>query len=122
MSATTRNRLCYFSHPASANWFKGKLKEQHKLGILGHKNDRVTESFDPSIEWFDGTPQVEREGKYMFLQAKIMGEALNETHGDNSYLFARGAVHRSQPYSNAIWGGDVPGNLTEGLASNLAQL
>ncbi|MGW8267969.1 MAG: proton-conducting transporter transmembrane domain-containing protein, partial [Longimicrobiales bacterium] len=46
-------------------------------------------------------------------------EGIHEAHGDQHFIFARSAIHRTQPLLSAIWGGD-PRSTWEGLRGTFA--
>jgi alpha-glucosidase (family GH31 glycosyl hydrolase) len=108
------------SNPMSAKWYQDKLTQrQYAFGVRGHKLDRGEESFPVSSPWSDGTPRSERRMKYLYLNAKVTHDGLQAKWGKDQFSFARGAVHRTQQYNSAIWGGD-PQQPWSGLIGNLA--
>ncbi len=108
------------SDPAGVRWYEGKIKKnQHDMGVSGHKMDRGEEKFSEEWEWKDGTSKEERANKYLFLNARVTDEMLSRSFGEDQFNFARGAYHRVQPYLSALWGGDVEATW-EGMANNLA--
>lgn len=109
------------SHPQSVQAYQDELKrEQHAYGVRGHKIDRADEGFPAFEEWHDTSVlPAERRNRYAYLMAKIHDEVLRASWGDDQITFARAAIHRSQPYLSAIWGGD-PRTSWEGLRSNFA--
>jgi len=92
---------------------------QYAKGVQGHKMDRADENFPYNERWKDGTPIEERRSKYIWLYSKITDEFLREAWGQDQFNFARAAVHGTQPYLSAVWGGDVRTSW-DGLASNIA--
>lgn len=108
------------SHPQSVQAYQEELREkQHRYGVKGHKIDRGDESFPVYETWHDATPAAERRNKYAWLMAKTHDEVLRQTWGEEQLTFTRAAIHRSQAYLSAIWGGD-PRTTWEGLQSNFA--
>lgn len=108
------------SDSPSVTAYQSDLQQlQYTAGVRGHKIDRADEGFPISEDWQDGTEIAQRRNKYAFLMAKIHDDALRAAWGDNQVTFARTAIHRSQPYLSAIWGGD-PRTSWEGLQSNYA--
>jgi alpha-glucosidase (family GH31 glycosyl hydrolase) len=98
------------TNPAAVAWYEQKIDSlQEKIGIQGHKMDRCEESFSQvlSNSWYDGTPTAEKQGKYLYLNAKVTDETLRKVWGDDQFNFPRGAYNRCQPYINAIWAGDT---------------
>jgi alpha-glucosidase (family GH31 glycosyl hydrolase) len=110
---TGGNYYLDLSLPAAVTWYLHQLDSlQNQVGVQGHKQDRCEESMNPgplSDAWSDGTPEVERQGKYLFLNAKVTDSSLRMFWGDSQYNFARGAYHRVQPYLCGLWGGDTRG-------------
>ncbi len=108
------------SNPKAVREFTRRLTDlQYKVGVQGHKMDRADENFPYDESWYDGTPILERRSKFIWLYAKHTHEALADYWGEDQFNFARAAVHGTQPYLSAIWGGDVRTNW-EGLRSNMA--
>ena len=108
------------SHPPSVTAYQKVLTQnQYDVGVRGHKIDRTDEVFAEHEEWFDGTPLTERRNKYTWLVAKTIHEGIAKTWQDNQLTFARSAIHRTQPYLSAIWGGD-PRSTWDGLQGNFA--
>ena len=98
------------TNPSATAWYKQKLDSlQHSVGVQGHKMDRCEESMAEVLNgtWSDGTPTVQKQCKYLYLNAKVTDESLRPTWGDNQVNFPRGAYHRCQPYINAVWAGDT---------------
>lgn len=118
-----RGRFSYIdlSHPESYNMFKQELaQKQYVYGVKGHKMDRADEVFPKFEEWHDvSVTMAERRNKYVYLFTKVHDEALREAWGEDQFSFARAAIHRSQPYLSAIWGGD-PRSSWQGMRGNLA--
>lgn len=92
---------------------------QYAYGVHGHKMDRGEEYFPEMAHWKDGTGDNEARNKYIYLYAKTTHENLARAWGDDEFNFARAAIHRTQPYLSAVWGGDSRGTW-DGLAGNLA--
>lgn len=109
------------SHPETYEEFKTELKEkQYPFGVKGHKMDRADEVFPLYEDWYDTTVSIaERRNKYVYLFSKVHHEALSEAWGSDHLNFARAAIHRTQPFVTAIWGGDSRSNW-RGLQSNIA--
>lgn len=108
------------SHPPTVAGYQAELKtKQYAVGVKGHKIDRGDEALPLYEQWHDGTPAAERHNKYAWLMAKTHDDILREVWGDNQVTFARTAIHRSQPYLSAIWGGD-PRTTWHGLQGNMA--
>lgn len=108
------------SHPPTVSAYQKKLqKNQYAVGIRGHKIDRSDEVFAEHEEWFDGTPLPERRNKYSWLVAKTVHDGLADSWQQEQLTFARSAIHRTQPYLSAIWGGD-PRTTWDGLQGNFA--
>ncbi|MFT3781473.1 MAG: glycoside hydrolase family 31 protein [Nibricoccus sp.] len=105
--------------PSGTAELEKRLKAQYAAGVRGHKNDRGEELFPETEKWKDGTLLPERHNKYVFLYAKVTHEILTRAWGADHVNFARGAVHRTQPYLSALWGGDSRASW-DGLAANLA--
>lgn len=100
--------------------YQEDLAEKHyAVGVKGHKIDRADEGFPVSEAWRDETPVAERRNKYAYLMAKIHDEAASEAWGADQVTFARTAIHRTQAFLSAIWGGD-PRTTWEGLQGNMA--
>lgn len=92
---------------------------QHEIGVKGHKIDRADEALPLHESWADGTPTQQRHNKYAYLMAKAHHEVLEQTWPADNVTFARAAIHRSQPYLSAIWGGD-PRTTFDGMRANFA--
>lgn len=108
------------SDEKSVNQYQSELNKKHySVGVKGHKIDRADEGFPVSEEWSDNTPVAERRNKYAYLMAKAHHEVLQSSWGEDQVTFARTAIHRTQPYLTAIWGGD-PRTTWEGLQGNFA--
>lgn len=109
------------SHPETAQQFKDELTEkQYNVGVKGHKMDRADEVFPLYEDWHDSTVSIaERRNRYVYLFSKVHHEALQAAWGDDHVNFARAAIHRTQPYVSAIWGGDPRSNWA-GLQANMA--
>jgi len=109
------------SHPPSVTAFKNALQtKQYAFGVKGHKVDRADEVFPLHEAWFDASVGPdEQRNKYAYLAASVHDEALRERWGADQFTFARAAIHRTQPYLSAIWGGD-PRSTWEGMQSNFA--
>ncbi len=108
------------SHPPTARAFQERLQaNQYAVGVRGHKIDRSDEVFLEHEQWFDGSPLPERRNRYVWLVAKTIAEGIEAAWGDQHFLFARAAIHRTQPYLSALWGGD-PRSTWDGLQGNLA--
>lgn len=108
------------SDAATVEDFQAVLaREQYRHGVKGHKIDRSDEGFPVTEAWSDGTPQAERRNRYVYLTMKTHHEALAEAWGDDQVTFARAAIHRTQPYLTAIWGGDAR-STWNGLRGNFA--
>jgi alpha-glucosidase (family GH31 glycosyl hydrolase) len=100
------------SNPAAVTWYVKKLdslQDNATIGVQGHKMDRCEESMTQVLSgtWADGTPTTEKQGKYLYLNAKVTDQALRSYWADNQFNFPRGAYHRSQPYNGAVWAGDT---------------
>ena len=100
------------SNPAAVTWYTKKLdslQDNAAIGVVGHKMDRCEESMTQVLSgtWSDATPTTEKQGKYLYLNAKVTDQALRANLGDNQFNFPRGAYHRSQPYLGAVWAGDT---------------
>ncbi|MCF3650418.1 TIM-barrel domain-containing protein [Synoicihabitans lomoniglobus] len=109
------------SDPETVAQFQQKLTDlQHSIGVKGHKMDRADEKFPEWEAWADETvPRGAKRNTYTYLFIKTHDEALRRTWGDDQFTFARAAIHRSQPYLSAIWGGD-PRSSWAGLQGNAA--
>ncbi|EDY84179.1 glycosyl hydrolase, family 31 [Verrucomicrobiia bacterium DG1235] len=109
------------SHPETAAQFKSELTEkQYQVGVKGHKMDRADEVFPVYEDWHNNTiPYAERRNHYVYLFSKVHHDALQAAWGDDHVNFARAAIHRTQPYVSAIWGGDPRSNWA-GLQANMA--
>ncbi len=108
------------SNPEAVKEYEKRLVEnQYAYGVRGHKNDRGEEHFPVSEPWYDRTPEPQRRNKYLYLYAKVQHEIAQKALGKDHFLFARAAFHRTQPYLNGVWGGDVR-NTWDGLSANLA--
>lgn len=107
------------THPDGVSEFGNRLGKQYELGVKGHKMDRGDEKFPQFENWFDGTGKRERQNKYVYLYAKVTDSIITAHHGKDQFTYTRTAIHGSQPYLSAIWGGDVRTNWS-GIASNLA--
>lgn len=107
--------------PVTVGAFKEKLTDQQlSIGVKGHKIDRADEGFPVYESWHDETvAPAFRRNKYAYLMAKMHDEALRDVWGDDQITFVRSAIHRSQPYVSAVWGGD-PRTTWEGLQANFA--
>jgi hypothetical protein len=100
------------SNPAAVTWYVKKLdslQDNATIGVQGHKMDRCEESMTQVLSgtWADGTPTTEKQGKYLYLNAKVTDQALRSYWVDNQFNFPRGAYHRTQPYNGAVWAGDT---------------
>jgi alpha-glucosidase (family GH31 glycosyl hydrolase) len=113
---------CYLdlTMPAAVAWYVHQLDSlQNKVGVQGHKQDRCEETMTQPLDdaWSDGTPTVQKQGKYLFLNAWVTDSSLRVHWPDsvapsggvfkNNFNFARGAYTRVQPYLSGIWGGDT---------------
>jgi alpha-glucosidase (family GH31 glycosyl hydrolase) len=108
------------SDPATWAAYQQALAQQHACGVRGHKMDRADEHFPRDENWADASVRPgERRNRYAWLFARVHDEALRAAWGEDSFSFARAAIHRSQPQLGAIWGGDPRSNW-EGLRGNLA--
>ncbi|MEY4589568.1 MAG: hypothetical protein RL497_1644 [Pseudomonadota bacterium] len=108
------------SHAATTQAYQQALTQLHyTVGVKGHKIDRADEGFPVAEEWADATPVFERKNKYSYLMAKAQDEALRKSWGNDQFTFTRAAIHRTQPYTSAIWGGD-PRTSWQGLQANFA--
>ena len=109
------------SHPETVASFQQNLADlQYVHGVKGHKMDRADEHFPPWEGWHDNTVRPsERRNRYAYLFAKVHHDALRRAWGDDQFNFSRAAIHRSQPYTSAIWGGD-PRTSWAGLQGNAA--
>lgn len=109
------------SDPTTVQGFEHKLATlQHQFGVKGHKMDRADEHFPPWVPWADPAVRVgERRNRYVYLFAQVHDEALRRAWGDDQFTFARAAIHRTQPYLSALWGGDPRTNWA-GLQGNAA--
>ncbi|HEY7884515.1 MAG TPA: TIM-barrel domain-containing protein [Cellvibrionaceae bacterium] len=109
------------SDTESVEAFKQALVEkQLNAGVKGHKIDRADERFPATEAWQDeSVAPAERRNRYAYLMAKVHDEALRSVWEDDQITFARSAIHRTQPYLSAIWGGD-PRTTWEGLRANFA--
>ncbi len=109
------------SHTPSVQAYQDELRnQQYVYGVKGHKIDRADENFPLYEVWFDESViPAERRNLYTFLMAKTHDEVLREKWGDDQFTFQRAAIHRTQPYMSAVWGGDSRSSW-EGLQSNLA--
>lgn len=108
------------SDPATVAMYQKELAEkQYAFGVKGHKMDRADEHFPIDELWADATPTPEKRNRYAWLYAKVHHDALTRAWGKDHFNFARAAIHRSQSYLSAIWGGD-PRTSWEGLRGNLA--
>lgn len=117
--ADNKFRYIDLSDPQGVTWFRERLIEhQYTHGVVGHKLDRAEEQF--SLErWADGTPNDEKQNKYVYMYGKVVHELLDSVLGQDNFAFSRAAYHRVQPYISALWGGDSEGPF-EGYANNLA--
>lgn len=117
------NWHCYLdlSDPESVSAYQSELaNKQYVHGVRGHKMDRADERFSAYSPWTDiSVQEPERRNRYVYLFAKIHDEALRAAWGDDQFSFARAAIHRTQPYLSAIWGGD-PRSSWEGFQGNFA--
>ncbi len=95
-------------------------RNQFAFGVKGVKIDRADEVFPEFEDWRDEsvTPAAKRN-TYTYLMAKVHDDALRSSFGDDQFTFARAAIHRTQPYLSALWGGD-PRTNWEGLKGNFA--
>jgi alpha-glucosidase (family GH31 glycosyl hydrolase) len=93
--------------------------QQYAFGVRGHKMDRADQLFPFTIPWKDGTRENESRNKFVYLYAKVTDDMLRKAWGDDSFSFARAAIHRVQPHLSAIWNGDSRSSWS-GLASSLA--
>lgn len=108
------------SHEPTVVDYQTELKtKQYSVGVKGHKIDRGDEALPLDEAWHDATPTAERRNKYAWFMAKIHDDALRAAWGDDQVTFARTAIHRTQPYLSAIWGGD-PRTTWNGLQGNMA--
>ena len=108
------------SNPKAIAEFGNRLKlSQYSNGVKGHKMDRADENFPGEEQWYDGTPEVARQNKYVYLYAKITDSLLNNIWGKDHLNYARAAFHGCQPYLSGIWGGD-PRSGWDGMAANMA--
>lgn len=107
--------------PETVEAYKEKLIDQQlSVGVKGHKIDRADEGFPVYESWQDeSVAPAFRRNKYAYLMAKMHDEALRQVWGDDQITFVRSAIHRSQPYVSAVWGGD-PRATWEGLQANFA--
>lgn len=100
--------------------YQARLAEQqYSKGVVGHKIDRADEALPLHEPWADETPVAERRNRYSYLMAKVHHNALEALFPGANVTFARSAIHRSQPYLSAIWGGD-PRTTFSGLRANFA--
>ncbi|MCU4676551.1 hypothetical protein N7931_13015 [Catenovulum sp. 2E275] len=114
------NYLDLTDNPSLAAFKQELTNKQYKVGVQGHKIDRLDEMFSEHEVWTDASVTVdERKNKYAVLTAKAFNDALQDYWGDEHFNFARSAYHRSQPYLSAIWGGD-PRSSWQGLQANFA--
>lgn len=108
------------TNPSAVKEFGSRLaNQQHKYGVRGHKMDRADEEFPLQESWYDRTPKAERRNKYAYLYAKFTDSILQSSFGNNQVNFARTAIHGTQPYLTALWGGD-PRSTWDGMAGNMA--
>lgn len=109
------------SDPESVRRYQEDLRtQQHVFGVKGHKIDRGDEGFAVYEDWRDtNVPPAERRNKYAYLMTKIHDDVLRASFGEDQITFARAAIHRTQPYLSAIWGGD-PRTTWDGLRGNFA--
>lgn len=107
------------SDPAALAEWEKRLKLQYAAGVRGHKNDRAEERFPEFVKWKNDPGQSARRNRYLYLYAKVTHDMLTQAWGADHCNFARGAIHRAQPYLTAVWGGDSRGSW-DGLAANLA--
>jgi len=100
--------------------FQAELAKQYAVGVKGHKMDRADEQFPVNSPWADeSVPEKERRHRYVYEFAKVHDEALRQAWGKDQFTFARAAIHRSQPYLSAVWGGDPRSNW-DGFQGNFA--
>ncbi len=106
------------TNPAAVAWYLKQLDSlQNKTGVQGHKQDRCEESMSQPFAdaWSDGTPTVQKQGKYLFLNAWVTDTSLRMHWPDslgtfgNNYNFSRGSYHRCQTVQCGLWGGDTRG-------------
>jgi len=108
------------SHPPTARAFQETLQaNQYAVGVRGHKIDRTDEVFPEHELWFDGTPLPERRNTYTWLVAKTISDGIESSWGEDHFIFARAAIHRTQPLLSAIWGGD-PRSTWDGFRGTFA--
>lgn len=108
------------TNPTAVTEFERRLEmQQHRFGVQGHKMDRADEDFPVAERWMRSIPPELRRGEFIALYAKSVDRSLRAAHGDDQFNFARAAVHGTQPFLSAIWGGDVRSNWG-GLATNVA--
>lgn len=95
--------------PSFRQWFEQALNDyQYTYGIMGHKIDRA--GIYKAGEFSDGTPANQSKQKYPYLTAKYCDEILRGARGEDQLLFATFTYNRTQPYLNALWGGDAIGH------------
>lgn len=107
------------SDVATVEAFGSVLAKQHSLGVRGHKIDRADEAFPVAEEWADDTPLSERRNRYVYLTAKVHHDALEKAFGADHFMFMRAAIHGTQPFVSALWGGD-PRTSWDGFRGNFA--
>lgn len=108
------------TNPISIAEFSKRLNQnQYVHGVKGHKMDRADEHFPVSELWKDNTPEWERRNKYIYLYAKVTDSILSAKWGKDNFNFARSAMHGTQKYLGAVWGGDSRASW-DGMAANLA--
>lgn len=108
------------THPEALTEFERRLQtQQYEVGIKGHKMDRADENFPFTAQWHDPVFESESRNTYVYLYSKVIDQFLRGAHGEDQFNFARSAIHRTQPFLSAIWGGDVRPNW-QGMAGNQA--
>ncbi|NOY57837.1 MAG: glycoside hydrolase family 31 protein [Calditrichaeota bacterium] len=95
------------TNPAAVAEFEKRLRDnQYAFNVRGHKLDRADENFPSTAIWKDGTREFSSRNKYVYLYTKVIDQFLQNAFGKDQFTFARAAMHRSQPYLSALWGGD----------------
>ncbi|ROQ21596.1 alpha-glucosidase (family GH31 glycosyl hydrolase) [Marinimicrobium koreense] len=108
------------THPEALVEFERRMQtQQYQVGIKGHKMDRADENFPFTAQWHDPVSESETRNTYAYLYSKVIDQLLRGAHGDDQFNFARTAIHRTQPFLSAVWGGDVRPNW-QGMAGNQA--
>ncbi|NLV32606.1 MAG: glycoside hydrolase family 31 protein [Acidobacteria bacterium] len=108
------------THPGALAEFERRLAaEQYSVGVRGHKMDRADETFPLTAQWHEPVPESAARNRYVYLYAKTVHDFLTRAHGSDHFNYARAAIHRTQPFLSALWGGDSRSNWM-GMAGNQA--